>query len=94
MEAINYTTFYLGRQQFSSQIDPRTGTPCVHSIHPYDETEYHWARKSPAGMWKVYRRGQLVTIFAKTLNLDAQQVAARLQNLDDQAGLTRRGGIW
>ena len=45
MDAINYTTFYLGAQQFSSQIDPRTGTMCIHSIHPYDETEYHWARQ-------------------------------------------------
>ena len=41
MDAINYTTFYLGAQQFSSQIDPRTGTVCIHSIHTYDETEYN-----------------------------------------------------
>jgi hypothetical protein len=88
------TTFTVDRQRFGIEIDPRTGTPYVHSIHPYDETEYHWARKSPAGMWKVYRRGKLVTIFGKSLNLEPEQVAARLLNLDRQAHLTRTGGIW
>ena len=88
------TTFTVDRQRFGSEIDPRTGTPYVHSIHPYDETEYHWARKSPAGMWKVDRRGKLVTIFGKSLNLEPEQVAARLLNLDRQAHLTRTGGIW
>ena len=62
-------TITVDRQRFGIKTDPRTGTPCVSSIHPYDETEYHWARKSPAGMWKVYRRGKLVTIFGKSLNL-------------------------
>ena len=56
-------TITVDRQRFGIKTDPRTGTPCVSSIHPYDETEYHWALKSPAGMWKVYRRGKLVTIF-------------------------------
>jgi hypothetical protein len=45
-------------------------------------------------MWKVYRRGKLVTIFGKSLNLEPEQVAARLLNLDRQAHLTRTGGIW
>jgi hypothetical protein len=88
------TTFTVDRQRFGIETDPRTGAPYVHSIHPYDETEYHWARKSPAGMWKVYRRGKLVTIFGKSLNLEPEQVAARLLNLDRQAHLTRTGGIW
>ena len=64
------TTFTVDRQRFGIETDPRTGTPYVHSIHPYDETEYHWARISPAGMWKVYRRGKLITIFGKSLNLE------------------------
>ena len=87
-------TITVDRQRFGIKTDPRTGTPCISSIHPYDETEYHWARKSPAGMWKVYRRGKLVTIFGKSLNLEPEQVAARLLNLDRQAHLTRTGGIW
>ena len=95
------TIITVDRQRFGIKTDPRTGTPCVTSIHPYDETEYHWALKSPAGMWKVYRRGKLVTIFGKSLNLEPEQVAlepeqvaARLLNLDRQAHLTRTGGIW
>ena len=51
------TIITVDRQRFGIKTDPRTGTPCISSIHPYDETEYHWALKSPAGMWKVYRRG-------------------------------------
>ena len=86
--------FTVAKQQFCSQIDPRTGTPYVRSIHPYDETEYHWARKSPAGMWKVYRSGKQVAIWGKSLNLTEEQVAERLLNLDKAEGLKRRGGMW
>ena len=37
------TTFTVDRQRFGIETDPHTGTPYIHSIHPYDETEYHWA---------------------------------------------------
>ena len=70
---MKYTTFSIGTLRFSAQTDPRTGTPYVHSIHPYDETEYHWARKSPA---------------------EFEVVARKLLNLDREAHLTRKGGIW
>ena len=55
-------TITVDRQRFGIKTDPRTGTPCVSSIHPYD--------------------------------LEPEQVAARLLNLDRQAHLTRTGGIW
>ncbi len=86
------TTFQIGNQSFSSRIDPRTGTPCVQSLHPYDETEYHWARKSSAGVWNVYHCGKQVANYPSSLT--EEQVAARLLNRDREAHLTRTGGIW
>ena len=54
-------TFTIGRQRFSCGIDPRTGTLCIQSIHPYDETNYHWARQGVTGhSWFVFREGKRV----------------------------------
>ncbi len=85
-------TFVIDRQLFSTGIDPRTGTPDICSIHPYDETEYHWARRSATGRsWFVFREGKRVCTLGA---LTREQVAAELLKLDRQARLTPRGGIW
>ena len=44
-------TITVDRQRFGIKTDPRTGTPCVSSIHPYDETEYQTSsrNRSPPG---------------------------------------------
>ena len=85
-------TITVDRQRFGIKTDPRTGTPCVSSIHPYDETEYHWARQGVTGhSWFVFRDGKRVCTFG---SLTEEQVAAELLNLDRQAHLTRTGGIW
>lgn len=87
-----HETFTVGAQRFSSQIDQRTGTLCVQSIHPYDETEYHWARQGVTGhSWFVFRNGKRIATLG---TLTKEQVAAELLNLDRQAHLTRTGGIW
>ena len=93
-------TITIDRQRFGIQTDRRTGTPCISSIHPYDETEYHWARREPlkSGLreWRVYRNGKRVcTIWLQGTPLDEEeQVARKLLNLDAEAHLTRTGGIW
>ena len=88
-------TFAIGAQQFSSQIDPRTRTVCIHSIHPYDETEYHWARQGVTGYsWFVFRAGNRIITLGGSTPLTREQVAQELLNLDRQAHLTRCGGIW
>ena len=85
-------TITVDRQRFGIETDPRTGTPCVSSIHPYDETEYHWARQGITGhSWFVFRDGKRITTLG---TLTREEVAAELLNLDRQAHLTRRGGIW
>ena len=93
-------TITVDRQRFGIKTDPRTGTPCISSIHPYDETEYHWARrealKSSTREWRVYRNGKRVcTIWLDGAQLDEEELVARkLLNLDREAHLTRTGGIW
>ncbi|MBR2789369.1 MAG: hypothetical protein IKD70_01950 [Eggerthellaceae bacterium] len=85
-------TFAIGAQRFSCRIDPRTGTLCIQSIHPYDETNYHWARQGVTGHnWFVFREGKRVATLGQ---LTKEQVAQELLNLDRQAHLHRRGGIW
>jgi hypothetical protein len=65
---------------------------CVQSIHPYDETEYHWARQGVTGhSWFVFLDGKRITTLG---TLTREQVAQELLNLDKAAHLTRRGGIW
>ena len=96
----DYTTFTVGAQRFSRQIDRRTGTPCISSIHPYDETEYHWARrealKSSTREWRVYRNGKRIcSIWFEGTPLNEDELVARkLLNLDEEAQLSRTGGIW
>ena len=93
-------TITVDRQRFGIQTDHRTGTPCISSIHPYDETEYHWARREPlkSGLreWRVYRNGKRVcTIWLQGTPLNEEELVARkLLNLDREANLTRTGGIW
>ncbi len=93
-------TITVDRQRFGIKTDPRTGTPCISSIHPYDETEYHWARrealKSSTREWRVYRNGKRVcSIWLDGAQPDEEeQVARKLLNLDAEAHLTRTGGIW
>ncbi len=100
MNSTNYTTFAIEKQRFSYQIDRRTGTPCIQSIHPYDETEYHWARREPLKSdkreWRVYRNGKRVCSIwlTGTVLREKEIVAQALLNLDNGAHLTRLGGIW
>ena len=44
----NITTRFItvGRMKYSIHEGPKYGT-CISSIHPYDETEYHWAHRRP-----------------------------------------------
>ena len=85
--------FMVDRQEFGCAIDDRTGTPYVYSIHPYDETEYHWARKGTGRIvkWHVFRDGKFVS---SVPNCSVEEIAERLMDMDSKAGLHRTGGIW
>lgn len=85
--------FTVNRVQFCADTDPRTDTLYVKSIHPYDETEYHWARQGVTGCtWFIYRDGKRISAIGGCLT--KEEIAAKLLNLDHAAHLTRRGGIW
>ena len=52
----------IDRQKFRVSTDTRTNTTCISSIHPYDETEYHWARRNPkTNKWDIFRDGRRIT---------------------------------
>ena len=80
------------------------GTVDVSSIHPYDETEYHWARKSAGkNFWRINLEGRHVsTISAFVGNepdhaaepLSPQQIAYFLIKADEDAQLKPRPAIW
>ena len=71
----------------------------VSSIHPYDETEYHWARHlgGEDDFWHIYREGRFVghaADYYDGADLSPEDIAGVLLDLDQRANLQRRGGIW
>lgn len=93
--------FTIDRQPFCRQYDKRTNTEQISSIHPYDETEYHWARRGSmiaggAHQWVIYRNGKRICAIWCVLSdcNENETVARKLLELDNQAGLKRTGGIW
>ena len=83
--------FYVDGQKFGCATDDRTGTPYIYSIHPYDETEYHWARERQDGSWNVYRNGKHISVVGICT---AIEIAKHLMEMDNKVGLHRTGGIW
>ena len=75
------------------------GSVQVSSIHPYDETRYHWASKSAGqGHWSIIRNGQVVSTIGRVVDgsrpLTPEEVAPFLLLEDKKAQLKRTGGIW
>ena len=98
MKDYTYRYFKIGFQEFSV-TEYLDGRIYVHSIHPYDETEYHWARHSgdEDDFWKIYRDGEFVAYsrdYYDGANVTPEQIAEELLNLDKEAKRERRGGIW
>ena len=75
------------------------GRICVRSIHPYDESEHHWAIHDGTedGCWKIFLDGKFVAHSRDYFDgavVTPEDIARELLNLDRLAGLKRRGGIW
>lgn len=84
-----YKSFEIERTQFS--VQEAGGRLYVKSIHPYDDTEYHWAFMHYDGTWKVYRAGRYQITFGSIYErLSPEQVARKLLALDKAAGLKPR----
>ena len=63
------------------------GTVCLKSIHPYDETEYHWASRAQNGVWLVFRMAELLETIGRDTPLTAEEAAEYLLAKDKAAGL-------
>ena len=86
-------TFKVKYTQFYMNVDPRTHTFYVVSIHPYVDKEFHWARKRTDGCtWNIYREGNFITAIGG--GLTEKQIAAKLMEMDDAAYLTKPRWTW
>lgn len=67
MEKETYRRFEISRGEhripftFAARTD-KLGEMQVTRVSPYDETEYHWASKSPdSNRWRIIRKGRTVS---------------------------------
>ena len=95
MKNIHVRSFEIDRVRF--HLTARTdGLLQLTSIHPYDDTEYHWAILRTPTSWDVFRNGRWVTTLRHEhgTTFEAEEAAAQLLNLDAAAHLTPRRAIW
>lgn len=87
--------FQIGRQRFHV-TDRGDGTLQVSSIHPYDETEYHWAQQASKSCWHIYRTGgkRRVLCSIDSDEITPEAVAQYLLQLDREEQLKPRPAIW
>ena len=87
--------FHIGRQRFHV-TDRGDGTLQVSSIHPYDETEYHWAQEASKSCWHIYRTGgkRRVLCSIDGGEITPEAVAQYLLQLDREEQLKPRPAIW
>ena len=87
--------FQIGRQRFHV-TDRGDGTLQVSSIHPYDETDYHWAQQASKSCWHIYRTGgkRRVLCSIDGDEITPEAVAQYLLQLDQEEQLKPRPTIW
>lgn len=96
----DFGTFYVDGKQFSvthytvnERIPEFENTWFVKSVHPYDNTEYHWAKYKDGDSNVTYVLGRKV-VDRKTQTVkndnDLFEVARHLIELDRKAGLLPR----
>ena len=95
MKPKHIRTFQIGRQRFHV-TDRGDGTLQVSSIHPYDETEYHWAQQASKSCWHIYRTGgkRRVLCSIDGGEITPEAVAQYLLQLDREEQLKPRPAIW
>lgn len=96
----DFGTFYVNGNQFSvthyivnEKIPEFEDTWFVRSVHPYDNTEYHWARYKDGDTYVTYLLDRkVVERKAQTVRDDNDifKVASYLLDLDNDLGLTAK----
>jgi len=74
--------------------DRGDGTLQVTSIHPYDETEYHWAHQASKYSWRIIREGRVVKTILEHTEITPEQIGHCLMRADLEAKLIPRTAIW
>jgi len=74
--------------------DRGDGTLQVSSMHPYDETNYHWALQATKSCWHIYRCGHRVKTVLEHTEITPEQIAHCLLRADLEAKLIPRTAIW
>ena len=95
MKPKHIRAFEIGRQRFHV-IDRGDGTLQVTSIHPYDNTDYHWALQASKLVWHIYRSGRRVSTVGH-LNgseISPEVIAQFLLQADRDAQLKPRPALW
>lgn len=87
--------FQIGRQRFHV-TDRGDDTLQVSGIHPYDDTEYHWAQQASKSCWHIYRTGgkRRVLCSIDGGEITPEAVAQYLLQLDREEQLKPRPAIW
>ena len=95
MKPEHIRAFYIGRQRFHV-TDRGDGILQVSSIHPYDETDYHWAFQASKSCWHICREGRKVSVVASMdgSEITLETVAQFLLQADNDAQLKPRHAIW
>ena len=76
--------------------DRGDGTLQVSSMHPYDETNYHWAQQVSKSCWHIYREGYRRSVLCSVDGdeITPEAVAQFLLQSDQDAQLKPRPAIW
>ena len=86
--------FQIGRQRFHV-TDRGDDTLQVSGIHPYDDTEYHWAQQASKSCWRIYRCGKIVTTVCEYKGeITPEEIAFCLMRADLTAGLISWNAVW
>lgn len=95
MKPIHIQAFEIGGVRFHL-TDRGDGSLQVASIHPYDETEYHWAYEASKSVWHIVREGKRVAVFQDENGecVRSEAVARFLLKLDAEAHLKPIRAIW
>lgn len=95
MKSKHIRAFEIDYQRFHV-TDRGDGHLQVSSIHPYDETEYHWAYQASKSAWNIYRNGKKVCTIGKTdgSEISPKTIAQFLMRADEEAHLEPHRAIW
>lgn len=94
MKPKHIRAFEIEGQRFHV-TDRGDGTLQVSSIHPYDNTDYHWALQASKSVWHIYRDGRKVSTVGH-LNgseISPEVIAQFLLQADRDAQLKPRPAI-